>query len=164
MRKPAHHQTARWIGRPTSQSMLPSSHKNAPRAITAVCSVRCRHKIQPNNRASPRLPKVISKIPPRPPKPSHNNKPPNPDSSAGANAHRCRSATARSRQINVPKKPLIISGPCSAGRVSRSGGHAQPMRKRPAHMPATNASIAKNKRGKRAFIRYLSPIISGYRI
>lgn len=46
---------------------------------------------------------------------------------------------ARSRLINVPRKPDTMSGPCASGSAGWTVGSAHPRRTSPAHIPASNA-------------------------
>ena len=69
---------------------------------------------------------------------------------AGApNPHGRRSATARSSEITVPRKPKTISGPCSSTRFARPCGRLQPSRSSPAQTPQKSEAIPSASSGKR---------------
>ena len=152
-RKAVHQGAALGIGSPPSHRILPISRVSAPSASVAVNNAKWRRIIAALISTNPTLLRVSSSGPTGSGKPRMSANAPKAPSRGAKKAGRAFKATARSRAINVPRKPLIIKAPWLPTQPARGEGQAQPKRTSPAHRatsrvrPITAASGSLRRRG-----------------
>ena len=147
--KPIHQSTAWGMERPASQTRFPANQRRPPSTMVTMKSAHWMRSSCASATTSTMLPSVIVSAPTKIGIGSRMSSVPRALSAGAASAQRLPMPTARSKPINVPIKPQIMSGPWLEGRRGASAGQPQPRRISPAHSAASSASTAAAMRTKR---------------